>query len=86
MKSSLKYVLVVFTEDDLSPQPFEISFCSFDNNGDSSMTWCYPQPRVLSGVTVMPIPVNVPDDISQLGDDDLMVSTCVLRFSSLYEQ
>ena len=40
-------------------KPGEIAFCSRDKDGNSSMTWTYSMPRVLSHVSSTPIPFNL---------------------------
>ncbi|XP_071944934.1 intermembrane lipid transfer protein VPS13B-like [Antedon mediterranea] len=45
----------------LLPKPNEIMFCSEpDGNvwNQGAMTWCYPEPRVLTKVLVTPLPLN----------------------------
>ncbi|KAK3772280.1 hypothetical protein RRG08_039097 [Elysia crispata] len=42
----------------LQPEPYEIIFSGGDpaKNEGSGMTWCYPHPRVLTGITLNPVP------------------------------
>ena len=41
------------------PNPGEIIFCDKDKDGNSSMTWSYSHPRVISLIQSAPIPFNV---------------------------
>ena len=41
------------------PGPGEIMFCNGDKDGNSSMTWSYSHPRLISYIRAMPIPFNV---------------------------
>ena len=42
------------------PRPGEIVFCNMDREGNSSMTWSYSEPRVISAVSSTPVPFNTP--------------------------
>jgi hypothetical protein len=42
------------------PRPGEIVFCNIDREGNSSMTWSYSEPRVISGLSSTPVPFNTP--------------------------
>ncbi|GAB1597682.1 vacuolar protein sorting-associated protein 13B-like [Argonauta hians] len=44
------------------PSANQILFCNCDNNGNSSMTWCYDQSRVLSHITISPVPFSLLDE------------------------
>ncbi|GFR72652.1 vacuolar protein sorting-associated protein 13B-like, partial [Elysia marginata] len=40
----------------LQPEPYEVVFSAGD---PASMTWCYPHARVLTGVTLNPVPFSL---------------------------
>ncbi|RUS71068.1 hypothetical protein EGW08_021172, partial [Elysia chlorotica] len=45
-------------DSSLQPEPYEIAFSAGDpaSNEGSSMTWCYPHPRILTGIILNPVP------------------------------
>ncbi|KAJ8322215.1 hypothetical protein KUTeg_000686 [Tegillarca granosa] len=59
--------------------PGEIIFCNQDADGNSSMSWCYNEPRIISTVTFTPIPFNLPGDGS--GDkNEAVLVPCQLQY------
>ena len=46
----------------MMPSPGEIIFCSKEKDGNSTMTWSYSHPRVISNILCTPIPFNVSED------------------------
>ncbi|KAJ8322323.1 hypothetical protein KUTeg_000794 [Tegillarca granosa] len=59
--------------------PGEIIFCNQDADGNSSMSWCYNEPRIISTVTFTPIPFNLPGDGSGDKNEAVMVP-CQLQY------
>ena len=57
------------------PAPKEIVFHSNSEHGQASMTWCYPECRVISHVHVTPVPFTLPQvmDVTYI-DESLRVS------------
>ncbi|XP_074656098.1 intermembrane lipid transfer protein VPS13B-like [Tubulanus polymorphus] len=52
------------------PNPCEVVFCQNSERGTSLMTWCYPDPRMLTYVHVTPVPFNIdPDEDLGLTED-----------------
>ena len=46
------------------------------DGGISTMTWCYPQPRILTAVSVTPVPFNLPQEFEAKNiDESLKVSS-----------
>ncbi len=44
------------------PPPVDLSVSGTEDYGNwGSMSWCYPQPRVLTRVSVIPIPLHLAD-------------------------
>jgi len=55
----LCYFSVVFSDGiDLVPNTNEIVICNLDRKGNSTMTWSYPCPRVVSHLSSTPVPFN----------------------------
>ena len=46
----------------MMPSPGEIIFCSKEKDGNSTMTWSYSHPRVISNILCTPIPFNVSEN------------------------
>ncbi|XP_064651739.1 intermembrane lipid transfer protein VPS13B-like isoform X2 [Lineus longissimus] len=67
-------------ESTIQPNPNEVIFCS-DDDGQCTMTWCYPEARMLTMFHVTPVPFNidVDDDASFIGDESLKVG-CMLQY------
>ncbi|CAC5371342.1 VPS13B [Mytilus coruscus] len=58
--------------------PGEIIFCNKDKDGNSHMTWCYHQPRVVSLVKFTPIPFNVPvKQMTEEYDEEQLIPCCL---------
>ncbi|XP_021340497.1 vacuolar protein sorting-associated protein 13B-like isoform X1 [Mizuhopecten yessoensis] len=57
----------------------EITFCSRDSAGNSLMTWCYDEPRVISHVSFTPIPFNVPREVRAMGESGTLIP-CTLQY------
>ncbi|XP_014791410.2 intermembrane lipid transfer protein VPS13B [Octopus bimaculoides] len=68
------------------PGPHQILFCNCDNNGNSSMTWCYDQSRVLSHVTISPVPFSLVDESSILDQQPSQIPCTLQYWDSLVNQ
>ncbi|XP_063419366.1 intermembrane lipid transfer protein VPS13B-like [Mytilus trossulus] len=70
----------VIDQDEISSKcdPGEIIFCNRDKDGNSHMTWCYHQPRVVSLVKFTPIPFNVPvKQMTEEYDEEQLIPCCL---------
>lgn len=56
------------------PEPKEIVFHMDSEQGQASMTWCYPENRVISNILVTPVPFTLPQvmDVNYI-DESLRV-------------
>ena len=52
--------LIIKASCDMLPNSGEILYAI--DGGISAMTWCYPQPRILTAVSVTPVPFNLPQE------------------------
>lgn len=59
--------------------PNQIVFCNCDSNNNSTMTWCYEQARVLSHVTISPVPFSLPQE-GQLPKEQPSKIPCTLQY------
>lgn len=65
----------------LQPGPYEIIFYREQAGRPASMTWCYPEPRILTRVEVYPVPFRAASDVmDQLTCETKEEVTCVLQY------
>ena len=84
-KNITNYVLALTIKAscDMLPNSGEILYAI--DGGISAMTWCYPQPRILTAVSVTPVPFNLPQEFEVKNiDESLKVSS--LRQIVIYLQ
>ena len=63
------------------PEPWEVVFSSDVSDRPPTMTWRYPEPRALSAVDLVPLPLSTPVLVNTLnmGEEyQVRVSCCVL--------
>lgn len=63
----------------------DITFCRRDNSGDSCMTWCYDEPRVISHVQFTPIPFNIPRANRRIEESETLIP-CTLQYQDTATQ
>ncbi|XP_023231337.1 vacuolar protein sorting-associated protein 13B-like isoform X2 [Centruroides sculpturatus] len=63
----------------LDPQPQEIVFCKEQSGEQSTMTWCYPEPRTLTSVTVYPVPLHPSSNNSEI-EESIEKVECSLQY------
>lgn len=63
----------------LDPQPHEIVFCKEQSGEQSTMTWCYPEPRALIAVTVYPVPLHPSANNSEI-EESIEKVECSLQY------
>lgn len=62
------------------PAPKEVVFGTDCSTGQASMTWCYPQPRVVTHLSVTPVPLTLPQQLdANFIDETLKVLTTFNR-------
>ena len=73
--SSIGLVFVIVgMVDQQHPQPYEILFSAESNERPPSMTWRYSEPRALTALEVLPLPLTSPILVNTLNmGDDLQV-------------
>ena len=65
------------------PNSGEILYATDSGTGTATMTWCYPQPRILTAVSVTPVPFNLPQEFeAKYIDESLKVNIKLLGISS----
>ena len=56
------------------PQPGEIVFSCDYETGQASMSWCYPEARMITDLSVTPVPFSIPQPLhASLVDETLTV-------------
>ena len=59
------------------PEPWEIVFSSDFSDRPPTMTWKYPEPRALSAVELVPLPLSTPVLVNTLNmGEEYKVNTC----------
>ena len=72
--SKYALILIIKASCDMLPNSGEILYAI--DSGISTMTWCYPQPRILTAVSVTPVPFNLPQEFEAKNiDESLKVSS-----------
>ncbi|ELT92184.1 hypothetical protein CAPTEDRAFT_228271 [Capitella teleta] len=79
---NLDYVNENVSLDEL-PQPEQIMFGFDYDTGSASMSWCYPEPRVLTRLTVTPVPFTIPRPMEAEFVDETFKVPCTLQYYNL---
>ena len=78
---STNYVCLVTGEGEAHhPEPWEVVFTSEFSERPPAMTWRYPEPRALSAVDMVPLPLSTPVLVNTLNmGDEYQVSHDMLK-------
>ncbi|XP_068695500.1 intermembrane lipid transfer protein VPS13B-like isoform X2 [Montipora foliosa] len=77
---AFRYVTAPAELDMHHPEPWEIVFSSDFSDRPPTMTWKYPEPRALSAVELVPLPLSSPVLVNTLNMGEEYKVPCVLRY------
>ena len=66
------------------PEPWEVMFSSDFSDRPPTMTWRYPEPRALSAVDLVPLPLSTPVLVNTLNMGDEYQVTLNTPFASFF--